>query len=168
MDSFLRLMTALADASAKYVLIGLAGANYYAASASTLFTTKDRDLFLPLDPENLLAVWHACESVGLRLFSGDEPLGKPLDRFLADRVVERKASTNATDGGGLDVDLTLVMAGFDFEEVWNERRSFRVEGVDILVARLTHIVRSKTKANRPKDRLFLETHAEALRKLMDD
>ena len=42
------------------------------------------------------------------------PLGKPLDRFLADRVVKRKALTKATDGKGLEVDLTFVMAGFEF------------------------------------------------------
>ena len=44
---------------------------------------------------------------------------------------------------------------------------FRVEGVEIPVVRLTHIVTSKAKANRPKDRLFLETHAEALKDLSD-
>ena len=168
MSSFLRLVSALSRESTRYVLVGVAGVNYYAMSGATLFTTKDRDLFLPPDPENLLTAWRTIESQGLQLWAGDEPLGKPLDRFLADRVVERKALTKATDGEGLEVDLTFVMAGFEFDEVWNERRVFRVEGVEIPVARLTHIVTSKAKANRPKDRLFLETHAEALKDLMDD
>ena len=64
--------------------------------------------------------------------------------------------------------MTLEMAGFEFDDVWRERRVFRVEGVEIPVARLKHIVESKAKANRPKDRLFMETHAEALEKLLDD
>jgi hypothetical protein len=166
MDSFLRLVGALAESPVKYVLIGVAGANYYAEAASTLFTTKDRDLFLPADAENLLEVWRACERAGLELWAGDEPLGEPVDRLLAERVVETRALTRATDGRALEVDLALVMAGFDFDEVWNERRLFAVEGVAIPVARLRHIIESKAKANRPKDRLFLETHAEALEKLI--
>jgi len=168
MDPFLQLMSTLSREPARYVLVGVAGVNYYAMSGATLFTTKDRDLFLPPDPENLLTVWQTIEAQGLQLWAGAEPLGKPLDRFLADRVVERKALTKATDDEGLEVDLTFVMAGFEFDQVWKERRMFRVEDVEIPVARLTHIVTSKAKANRPKDRLFLETHAEALKDLMDD
>ena len=148
MEAFQQLVRELANGDVRFVVIGVWGANYYAMSGATLFTTKDRDLFLPADAENLLTAWRACESVGLRLWAGDEPLGKPLDRFLADRVVERKALTKATDDKGLEVDLTFVMAGFEFEEAWSERRVFRVEGVEIPVARLTHIVTSKAKANR--------------------
>jgi len=73
----------------------------------------------------------------------------------------------ATDRAGIDVDLTLVMAGFDFDTVWQERRRFRVDSVEIPVARLDHIIRSKALADRPKDRLFLATHEEALRGLAD-
>jgi hypothetical protein len=58
------------------------------------------------------------------------------------------------------------MAGFDFEAVWNERRTFEVDGVSVPVARLLHIVRSKEAADRDKDRLFLATHAEALKQLL--
>jgi hypothetical protein len=56
--------------------------------------------------------------------------------------------------------------GFDFETVWAERRSFILEGVDLPTARLTHIVRSKHLAGRPKDRLFLATHRDALEQLL--
>ena len=38
---------------------------------------------------------------------------------------------------------------------------------ELPVARLSHIIRSKAAANRPKDRLFLATHAEALRQMLD-
>ena len=60
----------------------------------------------------------------------------------------------------------MVMAGFDFDRVWSSRRTFLVDGVEIPVARLTDIVNSKAKAGREKDRLFLATHAEALRQLL--
>src|SRR5439155_15166927 len=61
-----------------------------------------------------------CEAMGLQLRCGREPLDRPRHRFLAERALVR-----ATDGAGLDVDLSLVMAGLDFETVWAERRVFR-------------------------------------------
>lgn len=159
------LASALNQAEARYVLIGVAGANLWARSGSTIFTTLDYDLFLPLDPRNELTAWEACRSLGLELWCGDEPLGSPIDPWLAEQVIGRKALVRASDGRGLDVDLTLVMAGFDFETVWSQRRRFVVEGVEISVARLRHIIASKAAAGREKDRLFLATHEEALRQL---
>lgn len=58
------------------------------------------------------------------------------------------------------------MQGFDFESVWNERRTFVVEGVELPVARLLRIITSKHAAGRDKDRLFLATHREALERLL--
>ena len=69
-------------------------------------------------------------------------------------------------GAGLKVDLTLVMAGHEFEAVWNERRGFEVESEQIPVARLLHIVTSKHAAGRNKDILFLATHRDALEQLL--
>ena len=146
--------------------MGVAGTNYYAQAARVIFTTQDYDLFLPPDPDNLLKAWGSCETVGLSLWAESEPLDIPRDRWLAEQIVKRRALVRATDGRGLDVDLSLVMAGFDFETVWRDRRAFVVDGVDIPVARLRHIVESKAAAGRDKDRLFLATHAEALRSLL--
>src|SRR2546428_6263440 len=102
MDPFLRLARALRRSGVRFVVIGLSGINLHARSASEVFATQDRDLFVPPDPDE--------------------------DRFLAERVIANRALVRATDAAGLDVDFTLVMAGFDFETVWNERRTFRVEG----------------------------------------
>jgi hypothetical protein len=165
-DTLAQLLEALARDNVRFVMIGVAGANYYGQGGSTLFTTKDRDLFLPPDPDNLVACWRACERAGLSLWSGDEPLDIPRDRWLAERIVERRALVRATDGEALFVDLTLVMAGFEFETVWNERRTFTSHGMSVPVARLLHIVTSKHAAGRDKDRLFLATHREALQELL--
>ena len=80
----------------------------------------------------------------------------------------RRGLVRATAAGGLAIDLTLVMSAFDFEQVWSERRRFIMEGVEVPVARLSHIVRSKTAAGRDKDRLFLATHADSLRQMLED
>jgi len=146
--------------------MGVGGANFYARDPATVFLTEDRDLFLPLDPDNLVRCWAACEAAGLDLWIADEPLDIPRDRWLAERIVERRALTRATGTGELLVDLSLVMKGFDFETVWSDRRTFIVDGVDIPVARLLHIVTSKHAAGRDKDRLFLATHKEALEGLL--
>ena len=166
MDAVAPLARALQERSVRFVVIGVAGANYYAHAGSAVFTTEDRGLFLPPDRDNLVRCWTACEGLGLELWSGAEPLDLPRDRWLAERVIARRAAVKATDRSELEVDLTLVMAGFDFEAVWNERRTFVVDAVDIPVARLLHIVTSKQAVGRDKDRLFLATHREALEELL--
>lgn len=166
MDPLTPLARALRARSVRFLLIGVGGANLYAPGGAAVFTTKDRDLFLPQDPDNLVQAWAACEGVGLDLSTGGEPLAVPRDRWLAERVIERRALTRATNGAELDVDLTVVMKGFDFESVWSERRVFSVDGVDIPVARLLHIVSSKHATGRDKDRLFLATHRDALEQLL--
>jgi hypothetical protein len=162
------VFAALNSAGVRYVVIGVAGANYWARSGHAIFTTRDFDLFLPLDPANVLRAWEAAESAGLDLFVGEDPLDSPRDVLLAVRIVERRALVRATDGQGLDVDFTTVMAGFDFEAASARLRTFLVEGVPIPVASLRDIVASKAAAGREKDRLFLAAHAEALRALADD
>jgi hypothetical protein len=166
-DPLVPLARELGERAVRFVVIGVGGANYYAHSGPTLFTTEDRDLFLPLDPQNLLNCWSACGAAGLELWAGDEPLDSPRDTWLAERVIERRAAVKAAGPSDLHVDLTLVMAGFDFEDVWRERRTFEVGGVQLHVARLRHIVQSKHAAGRDKDRLFLATHREALQELLD-
>jgi hypothetical protein len=165
---FERLAAALNEAGVRYVVIGVAGANYWARSGHTLFATHDFDLLLPLDPENAMTAWSVAERSGLDLYVGDEPLDRPRDRFLAGRVVERRVLIRASDRQGLDVDFALVMAGFDFEQVFGRRRLFLVDGIGIPVATLHDIVTSKAAAGRAKDRLFLAAHADALRSLIDD
>jgi hypothetical protein len=115
---------------------------------------------------NELRAWETCSRDGLELWLGDEPLGEPRDSWLADRIVAQRALVRASDGRGFDVDLTLTMAGFEFEEVWIQRRTFALETVLVPVARLRHVVESKAAAGREKDRLFLASHAEALRELL--
>ena len=160
------LARALHARGARYVLIGVSGANLYAPSGQAVFTTDDFDLFLPPDPVNLLNAWTACEAANLELWLANEPLDRPRDQWLAEQVIQRMALTRVTGPDGLLADLTLVMKGFDFETVWNARREFMIDDVPIPVARLLHIVTSKHAAGRDKDKLFLATHRDALEQLL--
>jgi hypothetical protein len=138
----------------------------YAPGGGATFVTEDYDFFLPSDSDNLVRAWAACEEAGLDLWLANEPLDRPRNLWLAERMVERHAVTRVTGPDNLQVDLTLVMKGFDFETAWRERRSFVVDGAAVSVARLTHIIQSKHAAGRDKDRLFLATHKDALEQLL--
>jgi len=166
LDPLASLAQELNGRGVRYILIGVTALNFHSGAGVTLFATLDRDLLLPLDGSNLLQAWSACEKLGLDLLGGADPLDRSRDLGLARRVVDNRASTRATDGKGFDVDLNLVMSGFTYEEVEAERRMFDVDGVKVPVARATHVVRSKAAAGRPKDRLFMETHAAELRQLL--
>ena len=165
-DPFESLARALASRAVRYVLIGVSGANFYAPKTGGRFVTDDYDLFLPSDPDNLVQAWAACDDAHLELWLTEEPLDRPRDRWLAERIVERRALTRVTGPDDLKADFTLVMKGFDFETVWKERRLFLVETAEVPTARLTHIVESKQAAGRPKDQLFLATHLDALEQLL--
>lgn len=165
-NPFAPLGRALAARSVRYVLIGVSGANLYAPGGQATFVTKDYDLFLPHDADNLVRAWSACEDIGVDLWLGDDPLDRPRDVWLAERMVERSALTRVSGPANLQVDLTLVMKGFDFETVWKERRTFLIEDIEVPTARLAHIVASKQAAGRPKDQLFLTTHKDALEQLL--
>ncbi len=162
----LPLIQRLNDERVRFVLMGLAGVNLYAQPNYELFLTQDFDLFLPEDPDNLVSAWSCCETHGLELWLNDEPLDRPRDRWLAERMVERRIVTRATGTDGLEVDLSPVMKGFDFDTVWGDRRVFTIDSVDVPTARLLHIVQSKEAAGRDKDRLFLATHRDALEQLL--
>ncbi|MBI5435285.1 MAG: hypothetical protein HZA52_20795 [Planctomycetes bacterium] len=166
MSSLAPLARALAARDVRYVLIGVAGANMHAHASGVVFTTQDRDLFLPREPENLLRAWQACEACNFDLVTETEPLDFPRDLELAKKVVEHAALTRAMGPDELQVDLTLVMAGFHFEDVWRERTVYVFEDAEVPVARLRHIVESKAAVGRHKDQLFLATHEENLRQLL--
>lgn len=100
MDAFTSLAATFSNSGVLYVVIGAWGANYYAPSGGTMFMTLDRDIFLPADPDNLLAAWHACEASRFSLFAGAGPLDLPRDIALAHAVVGRRALTRASDERG--------------------------------------------------------------------
>ena len=164
MTSFTDVARSLLAANVRFVVSGVFGVNYYATG--TLFATEDQDLFLPRDAANLLLAWQCCDVLGIELTANDEPLDRPRDLQLAIAVVDQAALTTATDGDLVVVDFSLVMGAFDFEFVWARRRMFTSEGLALPVADLGDIVAAKRAADRPKDRLFLATHAAELRRLL--
>ena len=75
-ESFIRLVRTLTEHGVRFVMIGVGAANLYARTGAEVFSTKDRDLFLPLDARNLLQAWQLSVEAGCDLWTGDEPLGR--------------------------------------------------------------------------------------------
>jgi len=143
-DAYVQLVDALLRAGVRFVLIGVGGVNYYLLPRQPAFVTEDRD------------------------WSFNEPLGAPLDLWLAERVVERRAVITGLKEPDVKIDFTYTMSGFTFDEVWHARRRFSAEGVEIPVASLEQIVESKRQAGREKDLLFFATHRETLSALLEE
>ena len=142
MSNLVRLLRGLREERVRCVAIDVWAVNFFAELGSELFATQDADLFLPLDSRNLLRAWSVCDELGLEILASGETLDRPRDEFLARAVIERRAMTRVRDREDLVVDLTLVMAGFEFDTVWAERRVFTADGVEVNVARLAHVVES--------------------------
>ena len=89
-DPFAPLGRALASRAVRYLLIGVSGANLYTHPAASRFVTDDDALLLPPEPENLVQAWAACDDARCELWSTDEPLDRPRDRWLAEQIIERR------------------------------------------------------------------------------
>src|SRR5713226_9022436 len=105
-------------------MIGVWGANYYAQHGGHVFATDDRDFFFPPDPENLLTAWIVSRELGFELWSGNEPLGAPLDLWLAKRVVSNRANTTAIHPSGIIIDFTSSWPDLNSTTCGANERSF--------------------------------------------
>mgnify|MGYP003309012214 CR=1 FL=1 len=156
MAAYVDVARQLSQAGVTYIVIGVGGANFHTLNPSDTFETNDLDLLLPLDSRNLARAGDACDKRGFHV-EADEPR----------RVVAERCTTRAARPIELAVDLTLEVAAFEFDELWAERRTFLVDKVEIPVAKLSQIIRSKAATNRERDRRFLAAHADRLRQMLD-
>jgi len=163
-----RLLRALNRGNVRYLVIGVGGADIHAETVGARFLTKDLDIFLPRDPDNLLRCWQACERAGFTLWTGRDPLDSPRDLWLARRVVEFKSLTTARAEDALPTDLTFLMGEFEFEDVWLRRTWAYPDGAGAELARMSDIVESKRQANRDKDRDFLARNRAVIDRILAD
>lgn len=138
----------------RYVVVGMAGINFYAQRPAETFATLDYDIFI--DP-TLKNVEQAIRSLkGLRFTVGTA--AGPVERFSLKAVVRDKRTLIATTPDGLTVELLLAVSGFPFTELAKDAATFTVRGVPVKVGRLTKLLQSKQLAGRAKDRQFLRRY----------
>jgi hypothetical protein len=129
-SGFAVLIEGLHGERVRFLLVRM-GTGSLAAPDGTFLRARYHELFLPPEPENALRAWRACGAAALELWAGGEPLGAPLDLWLAEHVVAGRVRVRATDRKGLLVDLSLLVEGFEFEDLWPGRRSCTIDGVDV-------------------------------------
>ena len=137
-----------------YVVVGMAGINYYAKNASEMFSTLDYDLFLQPTLHNVEKAVQCLEALGFTLSSRIGILKGPDLK----QVVRQRMTLVATTQEGIMIELLLKVSGYPFSELTKDAATFTVEGVPVRVGRLSKLLRSKRLANRPKDRQFLQRY----------
>ncbi|HJX51865.1 MAG TPA: hypothetical protein VJ801_03785 [Polyangia bacterium] len=132
---FVRLLRALADVDARYLLVGAHAVDFYGQAR----TTRHMDIWLDDAPDNLECVYRALSSFGAPVLavehlSAASPLkvvwiGVPPDR----------------------IDLVKGMRGLDFAEAWLRRTTTKVEGVSVPIIGRDDLIAAKRATEREKD-----------------
>lgn len=138
----------------RYVVVGMTGINYYAASPAETFATLDYDLLLEPTLDNVERAIRALQALAFTLGTADGPV--KLGDLRA--IVRGQRTLIATTPDGLTVELLLRVSGYAFSELARDARTFSIRGVPVRVGRLEKLLHSKRVAGRPKDREFLRRY----------
>ena len=157
-DPYRQVIARLTQRGVRYVVIGMAGINYYASTPAETFATLDYDLFIEPTLSNVGKAVRALQALGLTLGTSDGAL-RPEELAA---VVRDQRTLVATTPDGHMVELLLKISGFPFSELARDAATVTVRGVPIKVGRLTKLLASKRLAGRPKDRQFLHRYAASL------
>lgn len=142
-----------------YVLIGMAGINFYARSAADSFVTYDHDLFLRPTIRNVgkaLAVFRKC---GYKTLTVD---GAISERNLAD-ALRLKKTIIAANQDGIVFEILSAVSGFVFHQMADDASIFSDDGVLVRVGKLQKLLASKKAAGRQKDLQFLKRYEMLLK-----
>jgi len=153
-DPYEAALRAFNRVGVRYVVVGMAGINYYARQPSEAFATMDYDLFL--EP-TLVNVQKALAQLARLGFSIGTTHGAHQPGELR-AIVRDHRTLVATTPDGLTVELLLAVSGFTFAELAQDAATVTVRGTPIAIGRLTKLLKSKQIANRPKDRQFLRRY----------
>ena len=160
------MLAALHEANVRFVLIGGMAAILH----GDVGVTVDIDIAPANDPDNLQRLAAALRSLNARIRTGDGPRGLPFDcsaGFL--RNLGPEAILNLTTrAGALDVSFTPAGTGGYADLRRDAVAMDAAEGVTILVASLADVIRSKSAADREKDRRALPRLQELLERTSAD
>ena len=153
-----RVLSVLREHGVHSVLIGGFAAVIYGSP----YVTNDVDVVPERSPENLARLSEALRAMHARVWTASEPEGIAFSHD-ARSLAEVNVWNLVTDHGRLD--LTFVPSGTSgYEDVSRDAVRLVVLGVEIDVASLADVIRSKEAAGREKDRLVLP----ALRRILQE
>ena len=161
LDPYQTVIGAFNRVGVRYVVVGMAGINYYARRPSEAFATMDYDLFLEPTLRNIQKAVAQLTRLG---FSIGTTQGAFQPRELRAMVRDHRTLV-ATTPDGLMVELLLAVSGFTFADMAKDAATVTVRGTPIQVGRLPKLLKSKQVANRPKDRAFLRRYQVLLEEM---
>lgn len=142
----------------RYVLIGGLAATIHGSP----YVTTDVDITPDKDPANLARLSAALTELQARIRSTGEPEGLAFGHDAAS--LARVQIWNLTTAAG-DLDITFVPSGtHGYDDLRRDAISLEILGVQVPVASLADVIRSKEAADRPKDRLALPV----LRRILEE
>lgn len=142
----------------RFVLIG----GFAAVIHGSPYVTTDVDVVPGTDADNLSRLSTALRELRARVWTSSEPEGLAFEHD-AESLARASTWNLVTDHGRLD--LTFRPSGTaGYEDVARDAVHLTILGVEVDVASLADVVRSKEAAGRDKDRLVLPV----LRRILDE
>ena len=152
----LPILAALERHGVLFVVIG----GYAAFLQSAPFLTHDVDITPERSAENLSRLSDALTELDARIRTQSEPAGLAFSHGAGSLAAAMVWNLQTVHG---DLDISFVPNGTDgYTDLIQEATSAQIHGVQIQVASLADIIRSKQAANRPKDQRVLPTLREIL------
>ena len=143
------LFRVLADYKVEYVLIGGLAAVLHGSTVMT----NDADIVPERTAENLACLGTALKDLNARIRSLDAPEGVEFDPHPS--LLDSVSMLNMTTRCG-DLDMVLSPAGIgSYAELVEAAVMFDLEELQVAVASLEDIIRSKAAADRSKDHVAL-------------
>ena len=150
------ILEALDRHAVRFVLIGGLASIHWGSP----FPTEDIDVTPERSRDNLDRLSAALTEIGARIRTASEPEGLPFSHTGAS-LADAGVWNLRTDYG--DIDISFVPNGTDgYADLIRDADQVTVHGVEIRIASLADIIRSKQAANRPKDQRVLPTLREIL------
>lgn len=150
------ILEALVAREVQFVVIG----GFAARLHGSPLPTEDVDITPAMTPDNLSRLLQALRDLGARVRHPDLPEGLP---FAHDATsLAGSVFWNLTTAHG-DLDLSFTPPGTTgYGSLAPEAVRLRIGAVEVAIASLADIVRSKAAANRPKDQRALPVLRELL------
>lgn len=147
------IVSVLNDQGVQYVVIGAFAA---IVQQAPIDPTRDIDLTPEVSTENLKKLSAALKELGARIRTDAVAGGLPFDHDGAS--LGRAEIWNLICKHG-EFDISFRPAGFErgYRDLATRAHRVRVDGVEVLIADLDDVIRSKEAAGRPKDLQVLPT-----------
>jgi hypothetical protein len=147
------IVSALNRHQVRYVVIGAFAA---IAQQAPIAATRDIDLTPEASHENLARLSLALKELGARIRTEGEPGGLPFSHDATSLAAAEVWNLICPDG---EFDISFHPSGFagGYAQLVINAHRLRVGEVEVVVADLADVIRSKESAGRPKDLRVLPT-----------